>query len=278
VVLIVCEGEKTEPNYLRGLRNMYNLSSVNVRIVPPPGSDPLSIVKFAIGELKRDPEYDRAYCIFDRDGHATFNAAIRRIRQSPFSKSKRLTGITSIPCFEIWLLLHYRYTDAPYSSVGGNSACDLVIRDLRVHFPEYSKAHRSIFAELGSRFSDASRHAKRLEAQNAATGANNPATQMHDLVDYLIGLKQGAKRGLIWRNYEPPLNICTAVLSSSPNPPRFVLTEHPATVSLAGLGWNLLWVTIGNAIAGAGIMGLGYWAASRTPAAAPATASLAAAE
>jgi formate/nitrite transporter FocA (FNT family) len=49
-------------------------------------------------------------------------------------------------------------------------------------------------------------------------------------------------------------------------------------VSVAGLGWNLLWVTIGNAIAGAGIMGVGYWAASRTPAPAPATASLAAAE
>jgi nitrite transporter len=47
-----------------------------------------------------------------------------------------------------------------------------------------------------------------------------------------------------------------------------LLTEHPETVSLAGLGWNLLWVTIGNAIAGAGIMGLGYWAASRTPTAA----------
>jgi nitrite transporter NirC len=54
-----------------------------------------------------------------------------------------------------------------------------------------------------------------------------------------------------------------------------LMTEHPATVSLAGLGWNLLWVTIGNAIAGAGIMGLGYWAASRTPAAAPAAASYA---
>ena len=57
-----------------------------------------------------------------------------------------------------------------------------------------------------------------------------------------------------------------------------LMTEHPATVSLGGLVWNLLWVTIGNAIAGAGIMGLGYWAASRTPAAAPATVTLAAAE
>jgi nitrite transporter NirC len=54
-----------------------------------------------------------------------------------------------------------------------------------------------------------------------------------------------------------------------------LMTEHPASVSLAGLGWNLLWVTIGNAIAGAGIMGLGYWAASRTPTAAPAAASYA---
>ena len=59
-----------------------------------------------------------------------------------------------------------------------------------------------------------------------------------------------------------------------------LMTEHPATVSLAGLGWNLLWVTIGNAIAGAGIMGLGYWAASRssTATAAPVAVSLAAAE
>ena len=57
-----------------------------------------------------------------------------------------------------------------------------------------------------------------------------------------------------------------------------LLVPHPETVSLAGLGWNLLWVTIGNAIAGAGIMGLGYWAASREPEAAPAGAATVAAE
>ncbi len=45
-----------------------------------------------------------------------------------------------------------------------------------------------------------------------------------------------------------------------------LLAEHPPTVTLGGLGWNLLWVTIGNAISGAGIVGLGYWTASRAPA------------
>ena len=57
-----------------------------------------------------------------------------------------------------------------------------------------------------------------------------------------------------------------------------LLAEHPPTVTLAGLGWNLLWVTIGNAISGAGIMGLGYWAASRVSTVAERSAQLAAAE
>jgi nitrite transporter NirC len=57
-----------------------------------------------------------------------------------------------------------------------------------------------------------------------------------------------------------------------------LMTEHPPTVTLAGLGWNLLWVTIGNIVAGAGIMGLGYWAASRTPEATKTASNLAAAE
>ena len=57
-----------------------------------------------------------------------------------------------------------------------------------------------------------------------------------------------------------------------------LLAEHPPTVTLAGLGWNLLWVTIGNAISGAGIVGLGYWAASRMPIVAERSVQLAAAE
>jgi nitrite transporter len=42
-----------------------------------------------------------------------------------------------------------------------------------------------------------------------------------------------------------------------------LLGDHPDAVSIAGMAYNLLWVTVGNIIAGAGIMGLGYWAMSR---------------
>jgi nitrite transporter NirC len=56
-----------------------------------------------------------------------------------------------------------------------------------------------------------------------------------------------------------------------------LLAPHPASVSLAGMGWNLLWVTLGNIVSGAGIMALGYWTASGAPEPA-AAASLAPAE
>jgi nitrite transporter NirC len=38
-----------------------------------------------------------------------------------------------------------------------------------------------------------------------------------------------------------------------------LLGEHPEAVSLSGMGYNLLWVTIGNLLAGSVFMAGGYW-------------------
>jgi hypothetical protein len=190
VVLIVCEGEKTEPYYLEKLRAFHKLSSVNVRIVPPPRTDPLGIVNFAINQLNKDPEYNRAYCVFDRDGHATYGAALRRVREATLCSAERLIAITSVPCFEIWLLLHYRYSAAPYTSSGGTSACDAVISELRDYFQDYTKANSAVFDALVDKVEDARRHAQRLKQHNEDTQSENPATDMHILVKYLGELKK----------------------------------------------------------------------------------------
>jgi hypothetical protein len=189
VVLVTCEGSKTEPNYLEGLKVARRLSSVNIRIVRPPGNDPLKIVNFAITELEADPEYDRGYCVFDRNQHATFDAAIRRVTTSKLGKEGRLIAIPSTPCFEVWILLHYLYSASAYVAAGGASACERVIRDVQQHFPGYIKGHRSAFAELAARLNQAVIHAHRLELHNSTTGAVNPATSVHHLVNYLIALK-----------------------------------------------------------------------------------------
>ena len=41
-----------------------------------------------------------------------------------------------------------------------------------------------------------------------------------------------------------------------------LLTDHPDTISVAGMAHNLLWVTVGNIIGGSLFMGLGYWVAT----------------
>jgi hypothetical protein len=189
VVLIVCEGRKTEPNYLEGLRVAYRLSSVNIRVIQPPRSDPVSIVNFAIEQMREDQEYDRGYCVFDRDNHANFVRAIRMLNISDLGRRGKLWAITSVPCFEIWLLLHYRYTSGAYSAIGEESACARVIRDVRQHFPNYEKGHKTVFAGMAPMLDQALTRAERLEKHNADTESSNPATRMHHLVNYLRGLK-----------------------------------------------------------------------------------------
>lgn len=76
VLLIVCEGTKTEPNYLIGLRNAYRLSNANIKILHASGTDPVTIVQFTQAEMAKD-QYDRAYCVFDRDGHQNYDEALR---------------------------------------------------------------------------------------------------------------------------------------------------------------------------------------------------------
>lgn len=68
VVLIVCEGEKTEPGYFEGLKKAHRLSSANIKVVSGEGSDPVSIVKHALRECQKGG-YDRVFCVFDRNGH-----------------------------------------------------------------------------------------------------------------------------------------------------------------------------------------------------------------
>ncbi|WP_170347423.1 formate/nitrite transporter family protein [Ruegeria atlantica] len=44
-----------------------------------------------------------------------------------------------------------------------------------------------------------------------------------------------------------------------------LLSDHPDSITLAGAARNLTYVTLGNAFAGAGIMGYGYWRAASKP-------------
>jgi hypothetical protein len=187
VVLIVCEGTKTEPHYLYGLRSAYALSNANIVIAHSGATDPKSIVEFALKEITG---YDRAYCVFDRDGHQTYDPALTLIAQSSEGKAGRLMAVTSWPCFEIWVLLHFAYSTAPYAISGNRSACDNVLAEVQKHMTNYTKGYKGVFEALAPRLDTALLNATKLEKHNQTTQTTNPHTRMHELVNALKGLKK----------------------------------------------------------------------------------------
>ena len=132
-VLIVCEGEKTEPNYFDELINFYKLNTANVEIDGTCGSSPKSVFERAVelyqNEEQKGDAFDVVYCVFDKDSHGTYDETLVRISaQNP--KGVFCSAI-SVPCFEYWILLHFQYTTKPYHATGSSSIGNEVLKDLQ---------------------------------------------------------------------------------------------------------------------------------------------------
>ncbi|WP_081660233.1 RloB domain-containing protein [Rhodanobacter denitrificans] len=197
-VLIVCEGSKTEPNYLRELIAHHQLSSANVQITGDGGSAPHSVVEYALELFKKDPDYNRVFCVFDRDGHTTFDAAVQRVRDSALVRREgrrklgaaRFEAITSVPCFEYWILLHFQYSTADMPRFADVEPRLRVVPALS----NYNKGVQGLYAQTHAHLQDALERADRANraAHDAAT--NNPTTKMPDLIRYLLQLAENKVR------------------------------------------------------------------------------------
>jgi hypothetical protein len=193
--LIVCEGSKTEPYYLRELIAHYQLSSANVEIHGEGDSSPSSVVSYAIELFEADPDYDVIFCVFDRDQHADFGRAVQRVRERALEKHPRnkkaaeerradrarFDAITSIPCFEYWVLLHFEYTTAAMPQYSD------VRRRLRAFsgLRHYEKADRGVFAKTRDELESALKRADRANRAARQADTDNPTTNMPVLIRYL---------------------------------------------------------------------------------------------
>lgn len=193
-VLIVCEGEKTEPNYLQELIAHYQLSSANVAIKGDGGSAPNSVVEYAIELFGKSPDYDRVYCVFDKDGHVTFDAAVQRVRDHTLTRKQdraslgkaHFEAITSTPCFEFWVLLHFEYTTSPMARFAD-------VRPRLRHcdgLADYDKGRKGLFALTHSRLETALANADRANCAAAVANTDNPTTRMPSLIRYLHDLAE----------------------------------------------------------------------------------------
>ncbi|MBC6448078.1 RloB family protein [Actinokineospora xionganensis] len=104
-ILVFCEGEASEPDYINALKrlpNVHGRTSINIEIDPKQGV-PLTLVRRAI-ERAGDDEIDECWCVFDVEwpkNHPNLDEAIR------LADKHGIRLAISNPCFELWLILHF---------------------------------------------------------------------------------------------------------------------------------------------------------------------------
>lgn len=181
-ILIVCEGENTEPQYFEGFKHACRNSLVDIEIASGQGV-PMTLVEESKSRMeeardaaKREKDdnlaYDSVWCVFDVDNHPYLAEACEKAR---------LHGIhlaISNPCFELWLLLHFR--DHP-----GMKDRKQVKGVLKKHVPGYDKSVR--YATYSDGYSNAVTRATTLDkiAEDVGTPGHNPTTGVYKLTELI---------------------------------------------------------------------------------------------
>lgn len=191
-ILIVCEGEKTESAYFTDFVKHCRISTASiVEITGECGSSPLSVVSWAkekyLSEKKKSDPYDKVYCVFDRDSHPGYKGAVSQI-QSMTPKGV-FEAITSIPCFEYWLVLHFGYSRKAFSPKGGKSEGAQMLSELKKYMPDYEKKAFGVFTKLKDRLDIAIENSKKVEKASIKDGSTNPTTKVGTLVTELMKVR-----------------------------------------------------------------------------------------
>ncbi len=186
--LIVTEGEKTEPHYLKALRDQLQLKSADVEIVHPKGTDPLSLTQRANALRENQKvkakngfavEYDEVWVVFDLE---TANHPYRE-KAKQAQSSKEFFGILfaySDPSFEYWLLLHEEYTTSNFTD---SAAVEKRFKSIHA---DYTKGSWKPVKEFLLKLPAAVIHAGRCRQYHEKSGGDgNPSTGVDKLARHL---------------------------------------------------------------------------------------------
>ena len=185
--LVFCEGEKTEPAYLKALKRepaVSDVASVDIRVdEETSGPLPLTLVDAAAKARARssgeDGEIDEVWCIFDVEwpqNHPNLDRALARARESGVRVA------VSNPCFELWLALHFDDHTA---------GLDTATRLRRTLDGSTDKGLDG--ATYMSRRAAAARRARSLDARHEGNGTkfprDNPSFGMHRFLEAIEGVE-----------------------------------------------------------------------------------------
>lgn len=181
-LVIVSEGEKTEPIYFKKFRRR----EINLQIITPncAHTDPKGLIEFAY-DIKFEDDInekngDRIICVFDVNS----NTEQQLKEAKTLGKRRNIDLCLSNPCFEIWILIHFE--------IGVHfSNCDSLIHQLKKHIPRYEKS-AEVYSQILPHIDDAIIEAKRLNKWHLNNGTelfsrnSNPSTQVFEIIEYIM--------------------------------------------------------------------------------------------
>lgn len=186
---VYTEGAKTEPNYLKAIKQELRLSEIDISIYGC-GDHTLPLVEFVI----KEKEYSSAanddetewWVVFDRDDHNDFNKAIE------CAETQGINVAYSNEAFELWLILHFEYLQTSY----GRDNFSKKLTNLLGR--KYEKSDPRTYEAVKDLESVAIRNAKRLEQEHNNSGVTSyikrdPSTTMYKLIERLRALKTGER-------------------------------------------------------------------------------------
>lgn len=181
-IVVFCEGEKTEPQYLQALKqepSVRDMAAIDLRVEIGHGGDvPRTLVSLAVSARDRateeKDEIDEFWCVFDVEqpkNHPGLGEARQRARANGINLA------ISNPCFELWLILHFQ----PHGGWLDNDGARRLRRRLD------GSADKSLDpARYMPLVADAARRAGELEKRHQRDGVSmpddNPSSGMHLLI------------------------------------------------------------------------------------------------
>ena len=195
-ILIVCEGEKTEPSYFKTLkdllevkfRDLVDLKKVNLKElieIDGSGKNTKSLVRHTL-RLKAQASipFGHVWCVFDKDSFTNeqFNSAIIN------AEKEDIEVAWSNEAIELWFLLHFEYISTGITRYQYIDKLNCIFKSIGLgKYEKNMDGIYNILKEYGSQ-DFAIGNAKRLLKDGFNYADMKPATTVYKLIELLEGL------------------------------------------------------------------------------------------
>ncbi|WIF88110.2 RloB family protein [Acholeplasma laidlawii] len=209
--IFYAEGKKTEPKYVENMKKIiktrYHMNPKSDIIIVDEksgGRNTLSLVQYAEADVKarrkKGQEIDHVWIFYDKDSFNkddydnAYHKIVSKNKKNHLNSDgdatdKNLTrwhALWSNECFELWVLLHFQYSEAALSRKTYIPNIDDLLKKMGCHTP-YEKNLDTLFEMLLTygNIKNAVKWAKMLNDNSTHSKVkSNPSTGIHELIEY----------------------------------------------------------------------------------------------